>query len=288
MCGGTANRMDIMSENFVEMHDTRRSGWWVRLASDIKKGLPSYLLGSVLPFLLLLFILILAWWAYVRWAKTIILPAPPDVLRALRAQAPGVLTEHLWYSLKRFGGGYLLGLALGAGLGVLISANRYVYNAFFPLLEFFRSLPATALFPFLLALLGDNDYSRTATAVYITVWITAFNVSQAILKVSSRRKEYLSAINARPWFVVRHLYFYELLPSFMSSARVTLPLTLLVMVAVEMIIGAKAGLGKAIFNAHYFQDYAGVAAVVIIVGLIGLLMNKAAQLIEGLFVFWKE
>lgn len=247
------------------------------------------LLRNAYPALILLVTTFFLWegYAYLLEESTVI-PKPHLVLIKFVKKTPLLMRDHLVPTLKRIGFGYLIGLFGGTLIGVAISLNTYVYRAFFPFLEFFRALPATALFPFFMAVLGNNDLSRMSVAIYITIWITAFNTSRAMFRVGRRRKEYLQTIGASRLFMIRHLYLYELLPSFMTSARVTLSLTLLVMAAVEMLIGATSGLGKDIYNSHYLMDYPGMNATILMVGFIGLILNKITEKGERKVIFWSD
>jgi NitT/TauT family transport system permease protein len=184
--------------------------------------------------------------------------------------------------------GFSIGVLAGTMLGVAISVNKYIYSGMSPFMEFFRSLPATALFPFFLNFFGENDASHIATAVYIALWITAFNISQAMRRIATKRKNYLGVIGAKWPFMLKHLYLYELLPALLDSCRIALSLTLLVTVAIEMIVGAKNGVGMNIFNAHYLTDYSGMTAAIIIVGFIGLALNKGAEILQARVIYWRD
>lgn len=69
-------------------------------------------------------------------------------------------------SLERFLFGYLLAIALGVGLGVLFGRLRLLDAAFQPAIQFSRSIPATALVPVSITLLGIGSTPK--------IWLIAF------------------------------------------------------------------------------------------------------------------
>src|SRR5262249_10510389 len=90
------------------------------------------------------------WEALVRLLQVppFILPAPSAVAVALgRGLASGLYVKHLGYTVLETALGFLLGSALGGGLGALVATNRYVEIFLYPYIVMFQSLPKIALAP---------------------------------------------------------------------------------------------------------------------------------------------
>jgi len=101
-------------------------------------------------------LLCLALWYLVTSLKLVpplLVPSPTATFRRLVGL---FLHEHLTSDIGatawRWGCGYILGCLIGVPFGLFIGNSRKVYAASYPTLDFFRSLPVTALFPLFLLL----------------------------------------------------------------------------------------------------------------------------------------
>ncbi|WP_320783675.1 ABC transporter permease [Streptomyces sp. CRN 30] len=86
------------------------------------------------------------------------LPAPGDVWGEIQdAWLQGTLLEYIWTSVSRGLFGFLLALAIGTPLGLLVSRVRFVRAAIGPILSGLQSLPSVAWVPPAVIWLGLND-----------------------------------------------------------------------------------------------------------------------------------
>ncbi|MGW6891488.1 ABC transporter permease [Streptomyces chartreusis] len=86
------------------------------------------------------------------------LPAPSDVWGELRESwLEGTLHEYIWTSVSRGLLGFLLALAIGTPLGLLVARVRFVRAAIGPILSGLQSLPSVAWVPPAVIWLGLND-----------------------------------------------------------------------------------------------------------------------------------
>ncbi|MFD0317997.1 ABC transporter permease [Streptomyces flavalbus] len=86
------------------------------------------------------------------------LPAPSDVWAELRtAWLQGTLHEYIWTSVSRGLLGFLMALAIGTPLGLLVARVRFVRAAIGPVLSGLQSLPSVAWVPPAVIWLGLNN-----------------------------------------------------------------------------------------------------------------------------------
>ncbi|SDP37426.1 NitT/TauT family transport system permease protein [Streptomyces sp. cf386] len=86
------------------------------------------------------------------------LPAPSDVWAELRESwLEGTLHEYIWTSVSRGLLGFLLALAIGTPLGLLVARVKFVRAAIGPILSGLQSLPSVAWVPPAVIWLGLND-----------------------------------------------------------------------------------------------------------------------------------
>ncbi|MEU6672873.1 ABC transporter permease [Streptomyces sp. NPDC046925] len=106
-------------------------------------------------------VLVLVVWQILVWAKvtdSYKLPAPSAVWDEVQtAWLEGTLLEYIWTSVSRGLLGFLMALAIGTPLGLIVARVRFVRAAIGPILSGLQSLPSVAWVPPAVIWLGLND-----------------------------------------------------------------------------------------------------------------------------------
>ncbi|MEV0526294.1 ABC transporter permease [Streptomyces sp. NPDC050439] len=106
-------------------------------------------------------VLVLVVWQVLVWAKvtdSYKLPAPSAVWDEVEeAWLQGTLLEYIWTSVSRGLLGFLMALAIGTPLGLIVARVRFVRAAIGPILSGLQSLPSVAWVPPAVIWLGLND-----------------------------------------------------------------------------------------------------------------------------------
>jgi len=181
----------------------------------------------------------------------------------------------------------IFGSAIGFGIGVLLARWEFVYKSLSPMLDFFRSIPATALFPLFLIIIGAGDLTNTA----LVMWVCAIYLSLYVSKgLRSTSEDYLlmaRSLRKSNLEIFLHVRLREALPFIFVGLRTAVSLAVVVIIVTEMFIGTSHGLGKALIDAAYSYDMTKLYATIIIVGLIGYFLNRAVIYAEGKMVHWE-
>ena len=105
--------------------------------------------------------LVLVVWQILVWAKvtdSYKLPAPSAVWDEVRtAWLEGTLLDYIWTSVSRGLLGFMMALAIGTPLGLLVARVKFVRAAIGPILSGLQSLPSVAWVPPAVLWLGLND-----------------------------------------------------------------------------------------------------------------------------------
>lgn len=116
---------------------------------------------KILPPLVAVALVLVVWQALVSFKivdDPSKLPAPGDVWGEIEdAWLRGTLLDYIWTSVSRGLFGFLLALAIGTPLGLLVSRVRFVRAAIGPILSGLQSLPSVAWVPPAVIWLGLND-----------------------------------------------------------------------------------------------------------------------------------
>lgn len=234
-------------------------------------------------------ILLLAWTLVTATGlvRPLFLPSPLAVFERLAELArSGEILRDLGQTLWRTLVGFLLGTIVGVAVGLVMGYRQTVYRMLeFPV-DFFRSIPATALFPLFIVIWGLGDQVK----VFITAWsssmVVLINTIYGLRSVSQLRL--MVATLHRVSFARR---FYAViipnaLPYIFAGLRIGLSLALVVQIVAEMFLGSQSGLGHRIFNASSTFDMETAYAAAVVVGALGYGLNKAILFAEARLIHW--
>jgi NitT/TauT family transport system permease protein len=178
-----------------------------------------------------------------------------------------------------------LASVIGIPTGLVLGASERFYRALEFVVDFFRSTPATAIFPLFLMLFGVDDRTKIYVATFAASLAIIFNVAYGVMNA---RKTRLAA--ARLMGASRaHILVVVLLESFPQTfigLRTGVSLSLIVVIVAEMFIGSKDGLGNRIFEAQQLFDMPDMYAAIFASGALGYGLNLLFRLTERQFVHW--
>jgi ABC-type nitrate/sulfonate/bicarbonate transport system permease component len=147
---------------------------------DLGSGLNRKRLRRVIQFVLGPALLIAVWW--VAYAGTLVdphlLPSPFATLAdTWKNIVSGAMTRDLLQTLLRVSYAFAIAAAAGVPVGIVLGANENIYRSLEFVIDFFRSTPATAMFPLFLLLFGLGDFSKISVAAFAAWLVIVFNVA---------------------------------------------------------------------------------------------------------------
>jgi len=227
---------------------------------------------------------LIALWALVvetgRFEKSLF-PSPAMVLKGIgEIMEDGSLFENFRVSIIRFLIGYLAAVFAGVILGLLLGWNKKVWAYVDPVIQVLRPVSPIAWFPFIVLWFGIGDAPAVAT-----IFIAAFYpiLLSTVSGVGNVDRIYMKVADN---FGIKQpgLLFKVILPAAFPIIANGLHLALgsawVFLVAGEM-IGAQSGLGFMIIDARNTLRSDLVLAGIIIIGILGLLLDRFIGLLEG-------
>lgn len=229
------------------------------------------------------------WWlaALLRLADPVLLPSPAETFaETARAFASGPLLHDLGRTVWRTVLAFLLACGVGVPLGLLLGAKEGVYRAVEFVVDFFRSTPASALFPLFLVLFGAGEGTKIAVAAFGAALVVLFNTAYGVM--NARRTRLLAAriMGAGPVRVLADVLLWEAMPQILVGMRSGVSLALVIVVVAEMFIGSTDGLGQRVIVAQSLFESGLMYGVIFTAGALGYLLNLAFLLAEKRFVHW--
>jgi NitT/TauT family transport system permease protein len=240
-------------------------------------------LGKIWPSLIVLAMLVAAWWGAVVLTKSVIFPTPWQVLTGtLELARDGTLWEHIGASLFRVSAGFIIAVIIAIPLGLWMGWVRGAFVTLNPLFQILRPISPIAWIPIAILWFGVGN----ASPIYLIFISSVFPmIVQTTAGVHTIEKRYLRA--AENFGVTRKKLFMQVvfpatLPQIIVGMRIGVGVAWLVVVAAEM-IALRSGLGYMIIDSRNAGNrYDLVIAGMIIIGLIGLALDGIMRLLENM------
>jgi ABC-type nitrate/sulfonate/bicarbonate transport system permease component len=194
--------------------------------------------------------------------------------------------EHVLPSLGRMFTGYVLAAVVGCGLGLLIGHVRRLSETFDPVLQFLRAIPPPAVVPVALLVLGINPAMQVLIIAFGAVWPILLNTADGARGVPGERLESAAIFGLDRWQVVRRVVWWSSLPQMFAGLRIGLGLALIMMVVSEL-TASTDGLGYFILTAQRTYEIPEMYAGIVLLGLIGLVLNKLFLMLERRLLGWR-
>jgi NitT/TauT family transport system permease protein len=222
-------------------------------------------------------VLFLALWALLARLKTFpesAFPTPAQVLQGfLEEQRTGRLFDDLIASLFRVGAGFILAVALGVPLGLLLGLKIDARYALLPSVNFFRSLSPLAWIPFAILWFGIGDVPAIFLIFMAAFFPIVLTTLAAVANIPTVTFRVARDYDLTGFRLLSRVIVPAILPQVLTALRVTAGLAWVVVVAAEMIAG-RDGLGFLIWDARNALRPDLVVVGMIFIGTFGVLIDR--------------
>ncbi len=167
----------------------------------------------------------------------------------------------------------------------MIGYSALLYDALYPLLIAFNSIPKAALVPVFVIWFGIGTLPAILIAFLISFFPIAVNVATGIATVEPELRDVLRSLGASKFDLFIKVGFPRALPYFFASLKVAVTLAFVGSVVAEL--GASnRGIGNMMVIASSRFDVPLVFAGLIVVALMGIALYAAFALLERRVVNW--
>jgi NitT/TauT family transport system permease protein len=224
-----------------------------------------------------------AWWIVVVETRSVIFPTPWQVLTAvLELVQDGTLFEHIGASLFRVGAGFGLAMLVAIPLGLWMGWVGGVYAMLNPIFQMLRPISPIAWIPLAILWFGVGDVSPIFLIFISSVFPVMVQTTSGVHTIERRFLRAAANFGVSRSRLFRRVVIPAVFPQIIVGMRIGLGVAWLVVVAAEM-IALRSGLGYMIMDSRNAGNrYDLVIAGMIIIGLIGLLLDAATRLLERL------
>lgn len=182
---------------------------------------------------------------------------------------------------------FVASVPLGVIGGVIVVSAGAMGRPWEFLLDFARSIPATALVPVFLIVFGLEPTTKIVIGAFSSGLVIAM---ATIAGLTTRNKTRSGIAVLYELTLVQRAVLVsvpEVLPQLFVGLRAGVSLALILVVVAEMLVGGDKGLGRIIADMRYTDDKPLLYAALILTGVIGYVYNVALRFTENLVIHWK-
>ncbi|WP_104178106.1 ABC transporter permease [Cryobacterium sp. Y50] len=236
-------------------------------------------LDGVLPPILLLIALVAAWQVYILIVKPRpdLTPGPLDVFDSLvSAWSSDRLQLAVATSLERGGLGFLIAIAIGTPIGLLLAECRPVRRALGPLLSGLQVLPSVAWVPAAIMWFGLTDATVYFVILMGAVPSIANGLVSGVDQIPPQLRRVGTVLGASRLQMATLVVLPAALPGYFSGLKQGWAFAWRSLMAAEIItMGGTIGfgLGSMLHQSRELADLSGVLATILVILFVGILVE---------------
>lgn len=225
------------------------------------------------------------WW-YFGAHSSIATAKVPDILEQFKKNwLFARVGSDLWPSIRRITIGYWLAVIVGVTVGFGIGRSRLLRLLLEPFLTFMRSISPAALIPPSIILLGIGDEAKIFLIAFVCVWPVLVNTADGVKEVDPTTLVTARAFGLSRSERLRFVILPAVSPRIFTGAQTALAFSLLLVVVAEL-FAATNGIGYFIAQAQYTFNTAAMWSGIVLLGLLGLVLNGAFELVQRRVLRW--
>ncbi|HEU4947464.1 MAG TPA: ABC transporter permease [Kribbella sp.] len=240
-----------------------------------------------LPVLGLAIVVALWWLATIVFSiEDYLLPSPPDVVAAFRAQ-PEYLLHQAWVTMVETVEGFLLAIVVGIPMALAIVRSAVLERVIYPLMLGVNAIPKIAIAPILVVWMGFGQGPKVITVFLVCFFPVVISTASGMKSTPVELVELLRSLNAtrtQEYFKLRLQYA---LPQIFVGLKVAISLAVIGSVIAEF-VGATAGLGYVIVQSGASADTALAFAAMTLLGVVSIALFYGLVLLERELLPWAE
>ena len=176
---------------------------------------------------------------------------------------------------------------VGVVLGTAMSRNAVARWFFDPIISVGFPMPKIAFLPIFMLWLGLYDVSKISMAVFNAIFPVITATIAAAEGVDRQLLWSARSLGASERQLLREIILPAALPQILTGLQVALPISMIVMIVTEMLMGGQ-GLGGAMIAASRFADSPGVFAGIVEIAIAGLCLVKGIALLRRRLLIWHQ
>ncbi|OMG51862.1 ABC transporter permease [Azonexus hydrophilus] len=213
-----------------------------------------------------------------------LMPAPSAIWVA-GVEYAGPIMMHATQTLFTTLAGFAIAVVVGMVLGLAVGASPLIYQACYPLLVGFNSIPKVAFVPVLVVWFGIGTVPAILTAFLISFFPVVVNVATGLATLEPELEDVLRSLGAKRWDIMTKVGLPRSLPYFFASLKVAITLAFVGSVISET-VASNLGIGYLMMSASSSMNMPLVFAGLIVIGVMGVVMYELFAVLEKRLTGW--
>lgn len=192
----------------------------------------------------------------------------------LRLMLDGVMWAAIKATLFRLVLGFLLAAVSGVLIGILMGRYKWLEETLLPLVSFIYPIPGIAYAPLFVLWFGLGDKPAILLVGAASSFIIIINSWKGVTAIKPIWIRSAEAMGAEGVAIFWKIMIPGALPYILVGLRLGLANAWRILIAIEMLMSVKRGLGWLIFGSQQFLNTDVMLATIVVIGLIGFALEK--------------
>jgi ABC-type nitrate/sulfonate/bicarbonate transport system permease component len=188
-------------------------------------------------------------------------------------------------SLVRLLLGYAISVAIAVPVGIALGLSATARRASSPIVEFLRAIPAPALIPFGIVVLGVGNTMKVFIIVMVCVWPIMLNTIDGVRAVDPLLIDTARAYRTSARDRLTRVVLPSAMPQIFAGMRTSLALAVILMVISEMVASTN-GIGYFVLQSQRTFAIPEMWSGIILLGLLGFTLNVLFGIVERRVLRW--
>jgi NitT/TauT family transport system permease protein len=242
-----------------------------------------------------LFVVVVGIWDLVTrmgWVSAIILPTPAETLDDLFFVGYNLISgeymlDALWTTTLTVFYGFVIAVAIGFSLGVLVGETKFGERAVMPYLVAIDTMPKVAFAPLFIAWLGFGIGSKVALAAFIATFPIVVSTAAGLYAASENERMLFKSMGATRIQTLLRLKLPTGLPYIFTGLKIAAVGVMAGAITGEFLGGGR-GFGALIRQSASQLDTPRVFALILYLSILGLVLYFTVVWMQRHFVFWNK
>ncbi len=199
----------------------------------------------------------------------------------------GALFMDIQSSLISVSAGFVLGFVIALPVAILMAWYRPIRYIVEPWIQFIRNIPPLAYVPLVVISAGVGRKPQIIVITIATFLVMTITIYQGVLNVDETLIKAARVLGANDRDIFVKVIAPATLPFIITAVRLGASVALTTLIAAES-TGATAGLGMRIRALNNSFDSPPMLLYIIIIGIIGISLEKVIKLLERRLTGWQE
>jgi NitT/TauT family transport system permease protein len=216
----------------------------------------------------------------------ILLPAPTEILAALKREAPTLADDFKQTFLKSVLAGFFLGNVLGLGTALIVDRVPFLQRGLLPLGNLVSAVPIVGVAPIMVMWFGFGWESKTAVIVFMIFFPMLVNAIAGLNAADRMQRDLMRSYGAGYWQTLWALRLPAALPFIFNALKINSTLALIGAIVAEFFGSPTAGMGFRISTESQIMNVDVVWATIAVAAVAGSAFYGMLAMLERSFTFW--